>query len=154
MDIAIAKPLQGEALDFAHSEGVVRDEGAIKRGSVLGDGGAGVLEEIAPFQNAVQNMVGGNPEALAGSDGQPIPQKILATDNERIDLPGKALFPRRGDHPNPLDARLLGKRDVVVVSGGRLRSGQTDFFIGRGQERKRLRRCKGLLVNSSGLAKS
>jgi hypothetical protein len=42
----------------------------------------------------------------------------------------------------------------VVVSGGRLRSGQTDFFIGRGQERKRLRRCKGLRVNSSGLAKS
>ena len=133
MDIAIAKPLQGEALDFAHSEGVVRDEGAIKRGSVLGDGGAGVLEEIAPFQNAVQNMVGGNPGALAGGNGQPVPQKILAANDERIDLPGKALLPRWGNNSQPLNPGLLGERDIVVVPARAFRRGQADFFIGRGQ---------------------
>jgi hypothetical protein len=42
----------------------------------------------------------------------------------------------------------------VVVPGGSLRRGETDGFIGRGQERKRLRRCKGLRVNSSGWSES
>jgi hypothetical protein len=34
----------------------------------------------------------------------------------------------------------------VVVSAGAFRRGQADFFIGRGQERKRLRRCSGWRV--------
>lgn len=135
MDIIIAEPLQGEALDFANGEGVVRDKGAIQRGSVLGDSGAGILEEVAPFQNAIQNMVGGNPEALAGSDGQPIPQKILATNNKRIDLPGQALLPRWGNNSQPLNPGLLGERDIVVMARGGLWRGEADFFIGRGQEK-------------------
>ncbi len=149
MDIIVAEPLQGEALDFAHGEGVVGDEGAIQRSSVLGDGGAGILEEVAPFQNAIQNMAGGNPEALAGSDGQSVPQKILAANDDRIDLGGKAILPRWGYNSKPLDAGLLGERNIVVMARGRLWRSQADFFIERGQERS-----KGWRVTGSGLAKS
>ncbi len=74
---------------------------------------------------------------------------LVTAYDDRIDLAGEALFPRSGDHPNPLDAGLLGERDVVVVSDRAFRSGQADFFIGRGQERR-----KGWRVPGSGLAKS
>lgn len=78
-------------------------------------------------------MIGGNPEALAGGNGQPIPQKILATNDDRIDLGGQAILPRWGYNSKPLDAGLLGERDIVVMARGGLWRGEADFFIGRGQ---------------------
>jgi hypothetical protein len=86
---------------------------------------------------------------LAGSDGQPIPQKILAANDDRIDLGGQAILPRWSNNSQPLDAGLLGERDVVVVSARAFRRGQADFFIGRGQERS-----KGWRFTGSELAKS
>ena len=77
-------------------------------------------------------MIGGNPEALTGGNGQPIPQKILATNDDRIDLPGQALLPRWGYNSKPHDAGLLGERNIVVMARGGLWRGEADVLQRRG----------------------
>ena len=112
----------------------------------------GIFKSRPPIDDPVENMEDGNSSLFRCMNGESCGGMLVTTNDERIDLAVQTLFPWRDDESHPLDAGLIGERDVVVMSRSGLRRGETDFFIRRGQSGKRLRRCSGWRVTGGGLA--